>query len=317
MKVVCLILFIFIISTASWKQSKVSSDSKASQIEISENEKSIKVSVCELQKNPANYNHKLIEVTGFISQGFENFSMFDPECDANQCIWLEYGGMAKSGTIYCCGETPANSRPEPLVVEDIPIPLGDDEKFRDFNKSISRPPDAIVHATIQGRFFSGEKLVLPGGTIYGGFGHFGMCSLFAIQKVVEVSSQENKNLDYRATADEPGDKYIKPDGGYEHLEVKKGIELQEKAESGEREWSFDNPQRVASEYLARMLKIDEKSVFGMRQIRKSQARIMYYWKNKKTKDSYMVQVSRQYWLSFYAKDPQKVAWIVIGAYKLP
>ena len=85
------------------------------------NDEPLKITLCELQNDPMKFNHKLIEVTGFISQGFEDFSIFDPLCSSDQCVWLEYGGMAKSGTIYCCGETPAVSRPEPLVIENIPI----------------------------------------------------------------------------------------------------------------------------------------------------------------------------------------------------
>ena len=39
-----------------------------------------KVSVCELKRDPLAFNHKLVEVTGFISHGFEDFTLFDPEC---------------------------------------------------------------------------------------------------------------------------------------------------------------------------------------------------------------------------------------------
>src|ERR1700741_1648508 len=73
----------------------------------------VKVSYCELKKNPGAYNHKLIEVTGFISHGFEDFTMFDPACSSYAEVWLEYGGMAKSGTMYCCGVTASRHRPAP------------------------------------------------------------------------------------------------------------------------------------------------------------------------------------------------------------
>jgi hypothetical protein len=33
------------------------------------------------------------------------------------------------------------------------------------------------------------------------------------------------------------------------------------------------------------------------------------------KESYMIVVSRPYWLSFYSKDTKKVAWVVVGAYE--
>jgi hypothetical protein len=273
-----------------------------------------KISLCDLKNNPAAYNHKLIELTGFVAQAFEDFSIFDPQCSSDQCVWLEYGGTTKSGTVYCCGETIANSRSEPLVVEDIPIPLLDDENFKTFNKLLQRPPDSIVHSTIQGRFFSGEKSVLPGGTFYGGFGHFGMCSLLAIQQIIEVDSKESRYLDYRSSTDQPN---ITNGGGYKWLDTDDNkIEVQKQAETGERAWSFDKPERVAVEYLARLLKINEKSITGIKQTKKAQGRFVYSWKDKKSKTPYIIVVSRPYWLSFYAENPKKVAWIVIHAFKI-
>jgi hypothetical protein len=44
-----------------------------------------------------------------------------------------------------------------------------------------------------------------------------------------------------------------------------------------------------------------------------QGRIVYEWKQKKA--SYMAVVSRPYWVSFYSKDPDRVAWIAIAAYE--
>jgi hypothetical protein len=74
-----------------------------------------KLTVCQLKNDPAAYNHKLVEVTGFVSHGFEDFTIFDPTCPSWPAVWLEYGGKAKSGMMYCCGVTadrhaPRNSR---------------------------------------------------------------------------------------------------------------------------------------------------------------------------------------------------------------
>jgi hypothetical protein len=64
------------------------------------------VTLCELQEDPARYDQKLISATGFVSRDFEDFTFSDPACPSdNVGIWLEYGGMAKSSTVYCCGET--------------------------------------------------------------------------------------------------------------------------------------------------------------------------------------------------------------------
>lgn len=50
-----------------------------------------KVALCQLVADPGTYNHKLVEVEGFISSGFEDFTLFDPSCSSTMDIWLEYG----------------------------------------------------------------------------------------------------------------------------------------------------------------------------------------------------------------------------------
>jgi hypothetical protein len=73
--------------------------------------------------------------------------------------------------------------------------------------------------------------------------------------------------------------------------------------------------RVASNGLAKLLTIDEKSI-NLRLTRQAQGRMIYNWRPKMKGDSYMVVVSRPYILSFFAKDPNQVAWVVIAAYKV-
>lgn len=282
-------------------------------------EEPVKVSPCQLKDDRAPYNHKLIEVTGFVSHGFEDFTIFDPGCGPWLGVWLEYGGTAASGTIYCCNVPDARSRPQPLVVEDIPVSLVDDVLFRRFDKLLQRKPDSIVHATIVGRFFAGRQVKYETGVFWGGYGHMGCCSLLAIQQVVAVDSQDRDDLDYGATTDQVGRQ--NPGCGYSDLmglPTAAILEAQRKYDGGGREWSFSQPQRVASEALAQILKTDEGSITGLGQMRKAQGRFVYEWrpKSEKAKDvSYMIVVSRPYWLSFYAKDPQRVAWVAVAAYK--
>src|SRR5215470_625978 len=275
-------------------------------------EEPIKIDVCKLKSDPAAYNHKLVQVTGFISHGFEDFTLFDPSCPPWLAVWLEYGGTAASGTIYCCGVTAARNRPKQLVVENIPISLVDDERFREFDKLIQRRPDSVVHATIIGRFFSGEQIQHPRGVSSVGYGHMGCCSLLAIQQVISVDAQDRDDLDYGASADQPN--INKAGCGYSDLlplEPYDGdlIKAQQSAETSQREWAFSDPQRVASDALARHLKINEQSITGMIQTRKAQGRFVYQWRPKAKRVSYMIVVSRPYWLSFYAKDTKKIAWV--------
>lgn len=287
-----------------------------SEIKPKEGPEPEKVTLCQLKNDRAAYNHKLIQVTGFVSHGFEDFTLIDPSCSSRLDVWLEYGGTAASGTMYCCGVTAERSRPQPLVIENIPIPLVDDERFREFDKVLQRRPNSVVHATIIGRFFSGEKEESARGVFWGGYGHMGCCSLLAIQQVVSVDPQDREDLDYGASVDQPDSN--EAGCGYEILadggsgdEI---IQLQRKADEGLYDWSFDDPRRVAAGELARITKLDEKSLTGMKETRKAPGRIVYQWR-RRARSNYMIVVSRPYLLSFYAKDPKKVVWVVMGAYE--
>ena len=303
-----------IISLIFFLSSCVTTESQSVQkIDAKVDSKPEKVTLCQLRTDPSAYNHKLIEITAFVSKGFEDFALFDPNCSSGSTsVWLEYGGTAASGTMYCCGVTAERNRPEQLVVEDIPITLVNDELFRTFDKLLQRPPDATAHATIIGRFFSGEKIEAPGGTFYGNYGHMGCCSLLAIQQVVSVDTQERNDLDYGASYDQPDASC------YQFLKVRETdqdiIQSQREAEVDSSGASFNSPEQVAVSTLAKVLKTDGKLI-KLKQTRKAQGRFVYWWKPKTKEEHYMVVVSRPYWLSFYAKDPKKVAWVVTAAYE--
>lgn len=297
---------------------------RAPQLELntdSLNEAPIKVSACDLANNPQDFNHKLVEVTGFVSHGFEDFSISDPSCTTKQLIWLEYGGTHKSGTMYCCDVSASRSRPEQLEVEEIPIPLTVDDQFEQFDKLVSQEHNTIIHATIVGRYFSGKKREDqddPDNTAWRGYGHMGCCTLLAIEKIAGVDPHDRKDVDYLASYDFP--ELSKLDS-YEIVtpneSPKDFIAAQQKADSGQREWSFNNPLRAASEALASITKVNEKSIKGISQIRQSQGIIVYHWRNRSSKASYLIIVSRPYWLSYFAKDSKRVAWVAVTVYQYP
>jgi hypothetical protein len=145
------------------------------------------VSVCDLVTQPASHNHALVEATGNITHDFEEFTLSNPGCPS-MGIWLEYGGTLASETVYCCGAVAGHSRPTPLVVEDIEIPLAHDRLFQQFDALIRRAGRSTFTATLRGRFFAGEVRHLPGGDVWGGYGHIGCCSLLAIQRVLSVQA---------------------------------------------------------------------------------------------------------------------------------
>jgi hypothetical protein len=274
------------------------------------------VTVCQLRADPNKYNRKLVKVTGFISHGFEDFGLFDPLCSAQFGLWVDYGGTKESNTMYCCGVVPGSSRPEVISVEGIKIPLVDDDRFKEFDGMIKKQYDVIMHATIVGRFFAGEKVSNPKGESWIGYGHLGCCALMMIQQVVSVDAHTRTDLDYRASADSPN--ITKEGCGFSYLgdtQFKDFIAAQQAADAGDRAWAFEDPRRVASEFLAREVKIQPELIKNLTQTRQSQGQIVYSWKPTASKVRYVIVVSRSYVLSFHAQDPTKIAWVVRAGYK--
>ena len=269
------------------------------------------VSVCNVLANPPAYDRQSIDVTGFVSQGFENFTIADPRCPGDLgAVWLEYGGQVASGTIYCCGDDDSRSRTEPLVVEGVTTTIVHDRKLKQFDEWLSK--DFVVHATLRGHFFAGEQQKWPGGTIWGGYGHFGLFSLFVIEQVIDIGAHDLRNIDYHASADHPGDdvecvQYLGP------IPPAEMIRQQRAAESGERPWSFTDPVRVAKESLRDRLNADDGLM--LRRIRTARGRMVFEGTLPGKKDHYMVVVSRPYWLSFVAVKRPQVAWVTIAAYE--
>jgi hypothetical protein len=276
-----------------------------------------KITVCKLKNDPAAYNHKLVEMEGFLSRGFEDFTLSDPNCPYSPEIWLEYGGKVASGTVYCCGPSNNRTRQEQLMVDAISIPLVDDERFLQFDKLIHDQADTVVHATIRGRFFAGERSKgadKPGN--WGGYGHMGCCSLLAIEQVVSFDPHHRSDLDYRASPDQPDLARLKC-GTLENIEVpsvRATFDIQHNSEAGIGVSIFDDPRRVALDFLAQNLRIDESTIKGMGE-KSGQGRRVYEWRSTGKPETYVVVVSRPYWLSFYAETESRVAWIVIAAYR--
>ena len=265
------------------------------------------VDPCELKANPGKFNHKRLEITGFVSFSFENFSLDGLDCKSDQGVWLEFGGLKAAGSIYCCGVTAKRSRPKPLIVEGIRVNLTDDKVFREFRRLISKTGNVIVRSTIRGRFFAGEKVKYPSGKeIWSGFGHFGMNTLFAIERVVSYDRHKNLKLSYKDAHP------------YWHPEVKRclsssqiglkksGRQLQIEADQGLEPWSFDEPGRVAATELTKATGLRKFKVSDLTKRIEQKGFISYSWRNPKTGQDYVVSICRPYMLSFFAKDPEKV-----------
>jgi hypothetical protein len=77
-----------------------------------------------------------------------------------------------------------------LVVEGIETQLVANTMFERFQKiTMLKGGYGHAEATLIGRYFSGTKQTLPGGTFWMGYGHMGMATLLVIEQVKEVRTK--------------------------------------------------------------------------------------------------------------------------------
>jgi hypothetical protein len=150
----------------------------------------VPVTPCQLMSDPARFDHTLVQVYGFVSHGFEQFTMQAGTCPIHEGmstgLWLEYGGKHESETVYCCTNASGADRDDPLVVEDVRTDLVDDALFKQFDRALRRRDKSTVVATIVGRFFAGRGPQSGGDRFWGGYGHMGCCSLLVVEQVLSV-----------------------------------------------------------------------------------------------------------------------------------
>ena len=274
----------------------------------------LNVELCDLMRDRPKYDHKRVQLRALISHGFEDFSLFDPMCEADGPIWLEYGGSEGSGTIYCCEETLAVRKKESLEIDGIRVDLVEDAQFKALDELIQSESETTVRATLVGRFFAGQKWEGPKETRWVGYGHMGFYSLLAIERVISVDQRDRADLDYRLYADQPEMNGV----GCASTDLLPSdaradwITAQKSAEADGVDWVFENPSRVAVVALSKAVGLTEASLSGVHEVRRSAVRVVYSWERPEAKKNYFIVVSKPYWLSLYAKDSTKVRWTVIG-----
>ena len=272
------------------------------------------VTFCQLASDPAAYNAQLVRLTAFVTHGFEDFHISQPDCPKlpyEFSVWVEYGGTERSNTIYCYpGESAGGTRSEPLTVNGIQIPLVNDVVFQQFTDLLKKEADTTVHATLVGRFFSGREENHGGPTYWAGFGHVGCCSLFVVERVEQFAPHTRNDLDYTSEAGwyekegckSTSMKYINhvslPDDGTQQT-----IAEQKLADDGARSWAFNEPERVAVDSLKPFFKHRSPVLHA---VKKTPVRQVFRWRSGK--ESIVITVIRPYWLSFYAKS-SSVAWV--------
>ena len=164
-------------------------------------EKPLAVTVCDLVKNPAAYNHKLVEVTAPIDLAFEDFSLGQPGCEANYPgVWLMYGGDEPTPTASTMNDL-ERKKGTVMRVDGIPIPLQRDaamERLQSKLKAtrLGRIGDQPcydcylyqVTATLSGVFFAASTT----SNSFSGYGHLGCCNLLAIEGARNVIATRTK-----------------------------------------------------------------------------------------------------------------------------
>jgi hypothetical protein len=163
-------------------------------------------SPCDLVRNPANYDGQWITVRGRVSMRFEDFSLYDPDCQAPHLpgVWLTFGGDQDEIATYCC-VNPTRKKGADIEVGGRRVLLVRDEALREFQRVLQtqrlRRPDGHecegdecyfyrpVTATITGLFLSGQD---SGGSASPGYGHLGCCHLLVIRQVADVSAERTQ-----------------------------------------------------------------------------------------------------------------------------
>jgi hypothetical protein len=172
----------------------------------------VDATVCEILKNPASFNGKMVRVKGMAAAGFDHFVVKGEGCGQRvNGIWLTYpeGTKAKSGPAAILQLQPAkNFVGTVAAAERAPVQLERNKDFKQFDSLLSAPYKGgamclgcvryVVSATLVGRLDGTE----PGlrrdstGKIVGisGFGNLNAYSArLVLQSVSDVAPQE---IDY-------------------------------------------------------------------------------------------------------------------------
>jgi hypothetical protein len=172
----------------------------------------VDTTVCEILKNPASFNGKMVRVKGAIAAGFDEFAVKGEGCGQTvNAIWLSYpeGSGAKSGPAATLQLQPAkNFAGTVAAVERTPVQLDKNKDFKQFDSLLATPAKGGVMCLGCGRYAVSATLVgrldgvVPGlkrdggGKILGisGFGNLnGYSARLVLQSVTDVTSQE---IDY-------------------------------------------------------------------------------------------------------------------------
>jgi tetratricopeptide (TPR) repeat protein len=270
------------------------------------------VTYCDLTRNPERFDKQSIRLTAFVNYAFEDFTLWDPACtpppNSEFRAWVTFGGDLSPGVPYCCpgeGGTRTGATPYPLTK---------DQTFERFQRLLQTERDTVARVTAVGTLLakSEGKTAIERATGGGGYGHFGCCSMFVIERVESFDAHARTDLDYSASAgfyDQGGCKWRSlrwelEDAFGSGSTTARGIREQIDAEAGDRAWAFADPHRVALEAARTVHGSPAKS---LKLVKKSSSRHVFEWDHDHQITT--VVVTRPYWLSYFAR-ASDVVWVV-------
>ena len=195
----------------------------------------IDVNVCDVVKNPASFDGKMVRIKGTVVAGFDEFVIkdaTDPNCGYQvNAIWLSYpqGSKAKSGPVAIVTAQPAHNFAGTLkTATRTPVTLDKSKDFKQFDSLLAQPHQKgldmclgcaryEVTATLVGRLDGVADASIKrdtSGKIVG-FGGFGNMNAYPARLVLaSVSDVAPKEIDYSKTdAITKGDSVLTPPPG--------------------------------------------------------------------------------------------------------
>ena len=180
----------------------------------------VDVNVCDVVKNPAPFDGKMVRIKGTVVAGFDEFVIkdaSDPNCGFQvNGIWLSYpqGSKAKSGPVVIVTAEPAHNFAGTLKpATRTPVTLDKSKDFKQFDSLLSQPHQKgmdmclgcaryEVTATLTGRLDTVADASIKrdaSGKIVS-FGGFGNMNAYPARLVLEsVSDVVAKEIDYSKT----------------------------------------------------------------------------------------------------------------------
>ncbi len=171
----------------------------------------VDTTVCEVLKNPASFDGKIVRLKGTVISGFDEFAIKDSSCgQAVNGIWLSYpeGTKAKSGPVAMVQLRLDKNSPAATIPNRTAVTLDKNKDFKQFDSLLATPhkgglcPGCMkytVTATLIGRIdgskTTGAKREGTGKfTAVDGFGNLNLYpARLVLQSVTDISSAE---IDY-------------------------------------------------------------------------------------------------------------------------